>query len=151
MPMTFRFATPEDAPAFAEWCGKNPHIPQRDKEAGMKENNPTATVLVIEEDGPSGEKIVRLFIPLYLTMRIAYLGFNPENTREQTLEALEAMLPFVKGFAEIWHINEVDTLTQSGLPMAKWAAKPEHGFKPEDRELYTLKVKPAVPLDGVVH
>src|SRR6185369_14652151 len=122
---------------FAEWVANNPHIPQADKEAGMKETNPTSTVLVIEEDGADGKKIPRLFIPLYLTMRIAYLGFNPENTRDQTLQALEAMLPFVKGFAQMWHINDVETLTKTGLPTAKWAAR--HGFVAQDRELYQLK------------
>ncbi len=138
--MTFRFATPADAPAFAEWAAKNPEIPQKDLEASMKKNNPTATVLVVEENG-----VPLLFIPVYLTMRIAYLGFNPENTREQNLAALEAMLPIVQAFARIWHINEVDTLTKSDIPVAQWAAA--HGFEAEDRELYTVK---AIPPEGRV-
>jgi hypothetical protein len=135
--MTFRFATPDDAPAFAAWAAQNPQIASKDLQAGMKENNPTATVLVVEEDGADGKKVPRLFLPVYLTMRIAYLGFNPDNTREQNLAALEAMLPALKGFAAIWHINEVDTLTKSNIPVAQWAAA--HGFEVEDRELYTVK------------
>jgi|SRR5215471_3929441 len=130
--MTFRFATPEDAPAFARWAATNPQIPEKDLKAGMKENNPTATVLVVEEEG-----VPRLYIPVYLTMRIAFLGFNPQNTREQNLAALETMLPCLKGFAAIWHINEIDTLTKSNIPVAMWAAA--HGFTVEDRELYTVK------------
>jgi hypothetical protein len=140
MKMTFRFATAEDAPAFARWASENPDIPQKDLEASMKKNNPTATVLVVEQDG-----VPRMFLPVYLTLRIAYLGFNPENTPKQTVQALEAMLPIVQGFARIWHINEVDTLTRTGLPMARWADK--HGFAAEDRELYTMK---AIPPEGSV-
>jgi hypothetical protein len=144
MKMSFRFPVPEDAPAFARWAAENPDIPEKDMLAGTKENNPTATALVVEEELEDGSKVVRMFIPVYLTMRIAYLGFNPENTPKQTLQALDAMLPIVQGFARIWHINEVDTLTRSGLPMARWAGK--HGFEAEDRELYTLK---AIPPEGV--
>jgi hypothetical protein len=137
--MTFRFAVPEDAPAFARWAAENPDIPHKDLEASMKKNNPTATVLVVEEDG-----VARMFLPVYLTLRIAYLGFNPENTPKQTLQALDAMLPVVQGFARIWHVNEIDTLTRTGLPMARWAHK--HGFEVEDRDLYTIK---AIPPEGV--
>lgn len=138
--MTFRFATPEDAPAFSRWAAENPDIPGKDLEASMTKNNPTATVLVVEEELADGSKVARMFLPVYLTMRIAYLGFNPENTPKQTLQALEAMLPIVQGFARIWHINEVDTLTRTGLSMARWAGK--HGFEAEDRELYTMKATP---------
>lgn len=140
--MTFRFATVEDAPAFARWAAENPQIPRKDIEAGMKENNPTATVLVMEEEIENGEKVARLFIPVYLTMRLAYLGFNPENTEMENARALKAMLTAVKDFAAFWHINEVDTLTMTGLPMARWAAK--RGFVAEERELYTLKVVPPI-------
>jgi hypothetical protein len=137
MKMSHRFAMPEDAPAFARWAAENPQIPVKDLNAGRKENNPTATVLVIEED-VDGVKVPRLFLPVYFTMRIAYCGFNPENTREQSLDALENMLPFLKDFAQFWKINEIDTLTKSDIPIAQWAAA--HDFKAEERELYTLKV-----------
>jgi hypothetical protein len=150
MKMTFRFAVPEDAPAFAKWAAENPDIPEKDLAASLQKNNPTATVLVVEEELADGSKVARMFIPVYLTMRIAYLGFNPENTPKQTLQALDAMLPIVQGFARIWHINEVDTLTRTGLPMARWAGK--HGFEPEDRELYTMKAMASVeqPPEGTV-
>lgn len=137
MKMSFRFAMQEDAPAFAKWAAENPQIAQKDLLAGMKENNPTATVLVIEEE-VDGVKVPRFFLPVYFTMRLAYCGFNPENTREQSLDALETMLPYLKEFARIWHVNEIDVLTKSDIPIAQWAAA--HDFKPEDRELYSLKV-----------
>lgn len=135
--MSFRFAQPEDAPAFAAWAANNPQIAVKDLEAGMAENNSTATVLVIEED-VDGVKVPRLFMPVYFTMRIAYLGFNPENGREHNLSALETMLPELEKFARFWKINEIDVLTKSEIPIAQWASA--HDFKPEDRELYTLKL-----------
>jgi hypothetical protein len=145
--INFRFATPEDAPAFTKWTMENPQIPQKDREAAMKENNPTATVLVLERDG-----VPVFFLPVYMTMRIAYCGFNPENTREESLESLETMLHYLKEFAKIWFINEIDVLTVGKLPIAQWAAA--HDFKREDRELYTLKVvkptKTSSPEEGTV-
>jgi hypothetical protein len=135
--MSFRFATQDDAPAFAEWAAKNPQIDPKDLVAGTKEQNPTTTYLVIEEDG-----IPRLFIPVFLTMRIAYLAFNPENTRDQNLAALEMMLPFVKGLAGTFHINEIDVLTKSTIPIAQWAQV--HNFKADDRELFSLSLEPPV-------
>ena len=48
--MTFRFAVPEDAPAFARWAAENPDIPEKDLAASLQKNNPTATVLVVEEE-----------------------------------------------------------------------------------------------------
>jgi hypothetical protein len=135
--MSFRFAQPEDAPAFAAWAASNPQIDRKDLEAGMAENNSTATFLVIEEE-VDGVKVPRLFMPVYLTMRIAYLGFNPENDREKNLEALETMLPNLTDFARFWKVNEIDVITKREIPIAQWAAA--HDFKPEERELYTLKL-----------
>lgn len=128
----FRFATPADAGAFATWAARNPQIPAKDVEAGMKENNPTATVLVIELHG---EPI--LYVPIYCAVRIAYLGFNPDSTPAERLAAMDAMLPAIKAFAANFGITEINTLTKSNYPVAKWARK--HGFSADDRELYAVK------------
>jgi len=99
----------------------------------MKENNPTSTVLVIEKDG---EPV--LYVPMYCTMRIAFLGFNPEAAASLRLEAMELMLKAVKLFAATYGVNEITTLTKSAYNVAQWAQA--HGFTPEDRELYTAQV-----------
>lgn len=144
--MNFRFARPEDAPAFAAWIAKNRYIPQEDKIAATKEANPTATFMVIEEE-IGGQMVPRLFIPLFFVLRIAYCGFYPANTKEDNEAALEWMLRFVKEFAKEWFINQIDVLTELGLPMATWAT--DHGFDPEQRTLLTLKVNPS-PKEGLV-
>lgn len=132
MGFTFRFGKPEDAGRFAAWASDNPSISRRDIEAGMKENNPTSTVLVIEEDGEP-----LFFVPAYQVLRIAYLCFNPRIKRRKRMQALEAMLNALKGFAVFNDIREIDTLTKKEIPVAKWAQS--HGFIPDDRELFTVK------------
>lgn len=147
MDINFRFATAEDAPAFARWVAENQQIDAKDKLAATKEANATTTFLVLEIDG-----IPRLFIPMYMVLRIGYLGFNPENTGDQNKEAMEAILPYLKEFARIWKVNEIDTLTRESLPVAQWAAA--HGFAVEPRQLFTLRVDPAKnnpsPEEGLV-
>lgn len=130
--MTFRFANPEDAAPFAKWAVDNPDIPQNDIKAAMKENNPTVNVLIVEDDG-----IPVLYVPLYCSMRIAYLGFNPEADQRQRIEAMNKMKIAIMGFAAAFGINQVDTLSKRGYAVAQWAEK--HGFDPESRELFELK------------
>lgn len=131
--MSFRFAQPEDAPAFAAWAASNPQIERKDLEAATKEANPTATFLVIEQDGKP-----IMFMPVYLTMRIGYLGFNPAADKPTREAALEMMLRAVQALALEYKISSVDVLTRSGIPVAEWAR--DHGFNPDPRELFTLKL-----------
>jgi len=130
--MTFRFANPEDAAPFARWAAENPDIPQRDIEASMKENNPTATFLVIEDEG----KVI-LAVPLFAVVRIACLLFNPEADERQKIAAMGKMREAIMAFAASFGINSVDTLSKSGYAVARWAVK--HGFEQENRELFELK------------
>lgn len=130
--MTFRFANQSDAPAFAEWATMNPDIPQADIEAAMKENNPTAVFLIIEEDGE-----VILSVPAYAVLRIACLLFNPQATERQKIAAMGKMREAIMAFAANFGINQVDTVTKKGYAVATWAEK--HGFTPEDRQLFELK------------
>lgn len=137
-PINFRFAVPEDAPAFADWAAKNPDIPVKDVKAALTENNPTCKVLIIESGGTPV-----LYVPVYCALRIAYLGFNPEITNEKLrVGAMNAMLLYLRAFAKEFGVNEIDCLTKEGYPVARWAEK--HGFEPENRQLYTAKVKPLV-------
>lgn len=131
--MNFRFANAEDAAPFAKWAAENPDIPTKDIAAALKENNPTATVLIVEDD--EGRTI--LYVPIYCTVRIAYLGFNPAADARERISAMNKMLEAIKAFAANFGINQVDTLTKTGYPVAQWAEK--HGFNPEDRELFELK------------
>lgn len=131
--LNFRWATAEDSEKFALWAVKNKQIPIEDIKRAMKENNPTATVLVVTlNDEPV------LFVPLYLTARIAFLGFRPESTAEDRLAAMEMMLLAIKAFAATWSIAEINTLTKSGYPVAQWASA--HDFSVEDRELFELRL-----------
>lgn len=130
--MTFRFANPEDAEPFAAWATDHPDIPARDIKAAMKENNPTATILVIEDEGTP-----ILYVPLYCSVRIAYLGFNPIADQRLRIAAMNTMRTAIMAFAANFGINQVDTLTKSGYAVAQWAEK--HGFKAEDRQLFELK------------
>src|SRR5580765_945291 len=132
--MKFRFANPEDAESFSKWACDNADIPARDIESAKKENNPTSTVLVIETD--DGEPI--LYVPAYCAIKLAYLGFNPEANERQRIEAMNLMLTALKGFAANFGIKEIETLSRREYIVAKWAEK--HGFKAEDRQLFTAKV-----------
>jgi hypothetical protein len=135
--MKFRFANPEDAAPFAKWATENQDIPEKDIEAARKENNPTATVLVIEDE--DGSPI--LYVPIYCSIMVAYLGFNPEANRLQRVEAMGAMLKALKGFAAAFGINELSVLSKKEYAVAKWAEN--NGFEPETRQLFTVKVKEA--------
>jgi hypothetical protein len=142
MPMTFRFAEKKDAELFARWASENPQIDRKDIAAATKEKNPTTTYLVIERDG---EPV--MFMPVYLVMRIGYLGFNPAADRETREEAMETMLKAVKRFAGVYQIGQIETLTKSGIPVAEWAKA--HGFDSDPRELFTLrKISTSVPQEG---
>jgi hypothetical protein len=132
---TFRFAEPKDAESFSAWVARNPQIDPADIEAASQKNNPTVTYLVIEHQG---EPV--MFMPVYLTMRIGYLGFNPAADKERREGAMEIMLQAVKAFALAYRIGSIDTLTRSGIPVAEWARA--HGFNQDPRELFTLQIHP---------
>ena len=122
-----------DAEPFAQWAARNLRIEHEDILQATKEQNPTTTFLVIEIEG-----VPVLSMPVYLAMRIGYLNFNPEAGREERELAMESMLGAVKVFARGYHIHRIETLTRSGIPVAEWARA--HGFTPEKRELFTLKI-----------
>lgn len=130
--MKFRFAEQKDAERFAQWTAENRRIDRADVKAATKEQNPTTTFLVIEDD--AGVPV--MFMPVYLVLRIGYLGFNPEISGVPRRDALELMLKAVQAFAFEHRISTIDVLTKSGLPVAEWARN--HGFKSDPRELFTL-------------
>jgi hypothetical protein len=133
--MTFRFAVPEDSEEFSRWVVKNRLVDRGDIKAATKEENPTTTYFVIESDG-----VPVLFVPSYLVQRIGYLGFNPDADKETREAAMEMMLQVLKAFAAEHQIGQIDVLTKSAYPVAEWARA--HGFNPDPRELFTLKVPP---------
>jgi hypothetical protein len=139
--MTFRFAEKGDAENFSKWVSGNRLIDPNDIKAATQEENPTTTFLVIERDG---EPV--MFMPVYLVMRIGYLGFNPAADKDAREEALELMLKAVQAFAMAYKIASIDTLTKSGIPVAEWARA--HGFNADPRELFTLNQ--AIPPEGQV-
>jgi hypothetical protein len=132
--MKFRFANHDDAGPFTKWACENKDIPLRDIDSARKENNPTATVLVIETD----EGVPILYAPGYCALMIAYLGFNPEATERQKIEAMSKMLEALKAFSANFGINEIEVLSRPEYSVAKWAIK--HGFKQDERQLFTAKV-----------
>lgn len=129
----FRFATATDAQQFAEWATGNPDIPRSDIESGTREQSPTATYLIVEEDG----KVI-LCVPAFAVLRIAYLLFNPDADAKQRVGAMNKMRECLKGFAAMFGINRIETLSREGYAVAEWAEK--HGFEIEDRQLFTLTV-----------
>lgn len=143
--MNIRFAKPEDAQAFSNWAARNPQISRDDILAASKAENPTTTFLVVEEDG---EPV--FFVPVFLTMRIGYLGFKPGSSKDTREAAMEKMLEFIRALAGLYSINTVDTLTRSGIPVAEWARA--HGFHADPRELFQLRVNNKVsPQEGPAH
>lgn len=130
---SFRFATAADAKQFAEWAASNPDIPECDIQSGTREQSPTTQYLIVEEDGE-----VVLCVPAFAVLRIAYLLFNPETTGRQRIEAMNKMRECLKGFAAMFGINSIETLSVEGYPVAKWAEK--HDFKVETRQLFSLTV-----------
>jgi hypothetical protein len=133
--LTFRFAQPSDAESFTRWAVENPKIPHKDILASMKANNPTSTVLVIEENG-----VPILFAPFYCQMNLAYLGFNPEYEGKIRLKALNALQWAIASFAYEFGVREVTVQTSKDYPVGKWALK--HGFKEENRQTFTMRVTP---------
>jgi hypothetical protein len=130
--MTLRFAEARDTESFAKWAAENRLIDRGDIMAATKEQNPTTTYLVIEKEG-----VPVMFMPVYMALRIGYLGFNPEAGREQREAAMEMMLRAVVAFAQLYQIGTVDVLTKSKYPVARWAQA--HGFNADPRELFILK------------
>jgi hypothetical protein len=132
--MNVRLAVPDDAQAFAEWATNNPDIPMADLQAGMKENNPTATVFVVEQEGRA-----ILFLPFYCLINVAYFGFNPEASEREKLAAMNLMLKAVENFAVAFGIREIQGFSKDGYLMAKWAEK--KGFIKEAREAFIRKLR----------
>lgn len=133
--MILRFAEARDTESFAKWAVENRQIDRQDIMAATKEQNPTTTYLVIEKEG-----VPVMFMPVYMALRIGYLGFNPEAGREQRQAAMEMMLRAVVAFAHLYQLGTVDVLTKSAYPVAKWAEA--HGFNPDPRELFKLTLPP---------
>jgi hypothetical protein len=136
--LVLRFAEARDTESFVKWAAENRLIDRGDIMAATKEQNPTTTYLVIEKEG-----VPVMFMPVYMALRIGYLGFNPEAGREQREAAMEMMLRAVIAFAQLYEIGTVDVLTKSKYPVAHWAQA--HGFNPDARELFKLELNKKPP------
>ena len=130
-----RFAEPADAPLFAEWIVKNPHIYPDDVEAGLRKNNPTALTFVVTHNGTPV-----WFAPMYASFSLAHLGVNPESDPEERKYALNFMLNAVARFALEYGIREITTMTKDDYPVATIAKR--KGFKkdPIGREQFKLNL-----------
>jgi hypothetical protein len=130
-----RFATPEDAPLFAEWIVKNPQIYPEDVADGTKEKNPTSQTFVVTHNG----KPV-WFAPMYLQFHLAHLGVNPESDSDERKDALKYLLTGIMGFALEYGIREITTMTKDAYPVAVVAKR--MGFKkdPQGREQFKLNI-----------
>lgn len=129
----FRFVEEGDADVFPAWVADNPQISRKDALECDKRRNPSNTFLIIERDG-----VPILFMPVYMVLRIGYLGFNPAAGSEERQQALEHMLRAVEAFALIYKIGTIDVLTKTGIPVAEWARA--HGFEQDPRELFKLEL-----------
>lgn len=128
---TVRLANVDDSEPFAKWISESTQIPVEDVRASLKENNPTSVTLVIEKGG----KVI-LFAPSYAVSRLAFLGFNPEVGGLEKLKALDAMKKAMQSFWGMHGVNEIETLTMEGYPVAQWALR--HGFTLEGRQVLKL-------------
>lgn len=133
--MNIRLATPDDAEAFAQWAVGNPDIPYQDIEAGMRENNPTTIVFVVENDGQA-----LLFLPFYCLINVAYFGFNPAASEREKVAAMNLMLKAVESFAVAFGIREIQGFSKEGYGMAKWAER--KGFHKELRQAFVRRLAP---------
>ena len=131
--ITARLAGPQDAEPLAKWALSNELIDMEDIKSSMIEENPTTVVLVVEQDGK-----VLLYAPIYCTMTLAFLAFNPEDTRRQKMEALAKMKDAISRFSLIHGVKELITYSKEEYGVAKWAVK--NGFIPEDRTAFKLKM-----------
>lgn len=117
-----RWATPDDAEAFASWASANTDIPRGDIDAVA---DSVCTTLVTEVDGHA-----ELYIPLMWSkerplLTIGFLGFRPGQDPRTKARALKSMLSGVIRLQE--HLGcEVRVVTKAEYPMGKWALK--HGF-----------------------
>jgi hypothetical protein len=135
--LTYRWAEPADAEAFALWSSGNGKIPHKDVVASMSVNNPTCVYFVIEKDGAP-----LLFAPFYLQMNLGFLGFNPNANRRDRIEALAKMQEISSQFANLLGIREIVVQTSAEYPVAKWASK--NGFVEEPRQTFKYRVTPLV-------
>lgn len=131
--ITIRPAEPKDTVLFANWVAYNPDIPRKDVLSGLKQNNPTSCVEVVEIDGKP-----ILFLPFYAVLNVAYFGFNPEATDLEKGKAMSAMLNAVKAFAAEYNIREIQGFSKREYLMAKWAVK--KGFTEEPRQAFVLRL-----------
>jgi hypothetical protein len=127
----FRLAGPDDAAAFSKWIGENQQIPDADKLAALKTNNPTILWFVETKDG-----VAQTFAPVYLQFAVPHLGFNPDADSRDIAEGMQRLTDGIAGFAVQFGIREIVTLSEEKLPMARWAMK--HDFDLEKRQ--TLKL-----------
>lgn len=127
---TYRPATKEDAPLLEKWARENPDIPRKDIQAT---HTNTTGAIVVEEGG-----VPVLIVPFYMLMQLAYLGFNPEAGAKSRVKAMQLMLGALAEYATKIGINEIQTMSMEGYPVAKWAVK--HGFEKENREAFVYRI-----------
>jgi hypothetical protein len=129
----FRGAVPEDAAAFAAWVENNPQIEPRDVAAAAKKHNPSVVYFVAEKDG-----VAVAFAPVFLSVVLAHLGFNPASRASEKLQAMDVLKDGVMAFMVQFGIREIQTLSKPEYGIAKWALA--HGFEQDDRSLFRLDV-----------
>lgn len=128
----FRMAEPADAEAFAKWVAQNPYIDPKDVEDANPENNPSVLYFVVTYDGTPVA-----FAPLYFSLHLAHLGFNPDAKPELRKDALAKIRDYVAAFAYQLGIRSITTLTKKNYPVAWWA-RHQGKFVPDSREFYKL-------------
>jgi hypothetical protein len=129
----FRGAGPDDAEAFAKWVENNSQIESADFTAASKQNNPSVLCFVVEKDG-----VAVAFAPVYFSLALAHLAFNPKADGRDKLEAMQRLLNGTVAFAVQFGIREITTLSKEDYPVAKWAVK--HGFDLESRQLLKFDI-----------
>jgi len=132
---TYRLAEPSDAPVFSRWVDTNPQIDAVDVQRTGKTANPMCMFLVACCDG----KPVA-FAPLYPSLHLAHLAFDPDSRAAEKMKALQVLLGFSCEIAEQLGIREITTLTRSSYPMSRVAER--LGFEKDDRELFRFEIPP---------
>lgn len=125
-----RFATPEDAPAFAEWAASNPDIPREDLEALQRCATPLT--LVVEIDGKA-----EMYMPLLPAVTIAFLGFRPGQDLRKKATALREMRKALRRFQKQLQIPDAYVFTKAEYPMGRWALR--NGFRQKLNDGFTLE------------
>jgi len=126
---SFRLALPEDAPAFKRWMADCKLIDPSDLTASMKSVQPTAVTFAVVKNG-----VPVVFAPIFATMSLGFLSFNPEANIKDRKSALKVLLRGAIAFAFQFGIRHLTTLSMRGYPVARWAEA--NGFVPETRTLF---------------